>query len=92
MTDRQILDLSRPTPGHNLDVSITPIESDGDRKARIAKDLVVFGLAVIACGVILAYAFYTAALDSAATEPTKRWAFSILSGGAGGLLGYLLKK
>lgn len=94
MTEKHIpiLDLSQPTPGHQYEVSITPTESDGDRRARITKDLVVFFLAVAVCSLILGYAFYVTAMDDDASEPTKRWAMSILTAGAGGLLGYLVKK
>ena len=92
MTDKKVLDLNSPAEGHKMDVSITPIESDGERRLRIFKDFVVFILAVAACSAILAYASYTVAFDGTATEGTKRWAMSIISAAVGGLLGYLLKK
>lgn len=90
MTNR--IDLSEPADGHKMDVKITPIESVGERRIRLVKDVVVFSLAVIACAAIVIYASYTAAFDGSAGEGTKRWAMSIVSASAGGLLGFLLKK
>lgn len=86
------LDLNEPADGHKMDVKITPIESVGERRIRMIKDIVVFSLAVIACTAIVFYASYTAAFDVTASEGTKRWAMSIVSAAAGGLLGFLLKK
>lgn len=86
------LDLNEPADGHKMDVKITPIESVGERRIRMVKDVVVFLLAVIACTSIVIYASYTAAFDGSAAEGAKRWAMSIVSASAGGLLGFLLKK
>lgn len=91
MTDKEVLDLRKPTPGHQYTVNVAPTESDGDRRARIAKDLVVFFFAIVVCGLLLGYAFYTFAIDATASESAKRWAMSTLSSSGGGLLGYLVK-
>ncbi len=89
---KQVIDLNAPPAGHTVDVRLTVAETDADRKTRIFKDLAVFFVAMVFCIIILGFAAYVVVTDGAANESTYRWALSILSGGVGGLLGYLVKK
>ncbi len=83
------IDLGKPTPGYK--VSVTPEESSGDRYVRLFKDVVVFMLAVIFVAIITWVCVST--LNSAtATGEEKKWAMSILSLAAGGLIGFLVRK
>lgn len=88
----QVLDLKDPPSGHKFDVRLMAIETEGDRKSRIFKDLVVFVVAMVFCIAILGFSAYVVATDGAENESTYRWTLSVLSGGVGGLLGYLVKK
>ncbi|CAG7857557.1 hypothetical protein MCAMS1_02426 [biofilm metagenome] len=85
------IDLNSPPPGHKFNISVEPDETDGERKVRLFKDVALFVVAIIFVSLIVGYCFLT--LVSADASPdSKRWAQSVLSASAGGILGYLIKK
>ena len=85
------LDLNAPPPGQNLKVTIEPEEHPWDRGVRLAKDVPLFLTAPGLVGIIVWLAVAT--LQGAeATEEEKKWAMSILTAAAGGIIGYLLKR
>ncbi len=83
------IDLSKPTPGYT--VSVTPEESAGERRVRLFKDVVLFVLAVVFV-VIITWVCVSTLGSHAATEEEKKWAMSILTAAAGGMVGYLIRK
>ncbi len=58
---------------------------------RLAKDLVVFLLAV-GCVVVVANLAVSTVISGTAGPEEKKWAMSILSAATGGLVGYLVRK
>jgi hypothetical protein len=86
-----IIDLNNPLADYRYKVSVEREETPGERTVRLAKDLVVFLLAVFFVGAIYWLCFTSVTSPSASVEE-KKWAMSILSGGAGGLVGYLVRK
>lgn len=86
-----VIDLNNPPPNYRYRVSVDREETRGERSVRLAKDLVVFLLAVLSVGAIYWLCFNSVTSPTANAEE-KKWAMSILSGGAGGLVGYLVRK
>lgn len=85
------IDLNSPPPGHKFNISVERDETEGERKVRLFKDVVLFVVAIIFMLIVVGYCFHT--LVSAKTSPdAKRWAQSVLSALVGGLSGYLIKK
>lgn len=66
-------------------------ETDGERRVRLVKDLVVFTLAIVLMVIVVAYSL-DILLAATATSADKRWAQSIISAIAGGVIGYLLRR
>jgi hypothetical protein len=85
------LDLGNPPPNHRYKVSVDPQETTGERAVRLTKDLVIFLLAATFVGSIFYLAFATVE-SPIATAEEKKWAMSILSAGAAGMVGYLVRK
>lgn len=85
------IDLNSPPPGHKFNVSVESVESDGERKVRLFKDVVLFVVALIFVAIIVWYCFHTL-ISADASPDAKRWAQSVLSAATGGLSGYLIKK
>ena len=85
------IDLNSPPPWHEFGISVERLETEGERKVRLFKDVVLFVVAIIFMLIIVENCFHT--LVSAETSPdAKRWAQSVLSALVGGLSGYLIKK
>jgi cytochrome c biogenesis protein CcdA len=85
------LDLSTPPPNHKFSVSVEREESAGDRRVRLFKEVVLFLVAI--SFVLLIVGLCVSTLYSAtATSDEKKWAMSVLSAAAGGIIGYLVKK
>lgn len=85
------IDLNSPPPGHEFSVSVERVETDGERYFACLSDVVLFVMALVFLSLIVWLCFHT--LDSAESSPdAKRWAQSVLSTTAGGLIGYLIKK
>jgi hypothetical protein len=85
------IDLNNPPPNHRFRVSVEREETEAERDVRLAKDVGVFILAVVFVSAIYYLAFVTATSATAAPEE-KKWAMSVLSAGAAGLVGYLVRK
>jgi hypothetical protein len=86
------IDLNNPPANHRVDLSLSPEETPGERQLRLWKDGTVFYTAWLACVLIVGYAAWTAVGAPDIDADTKRWAMSIVSAAAGGLLGFLVRK
>ena len=86
-----VIDLNNPLPNYRYRVSVDRDETPGERGVRLAKDMIVFLLAVFFVGAIY-WLCYSSVTSPTAGVEEKKWAMSILSGGAGGLVGYLVRK
>ena len=85
------IDLNSPPPNHNYNIKVDPKETDGERTVRLFKDVALF-LVAIGFVVLLAFLCYSTLASATATPEEKKWAMSILSGAAGGIVGYLIRK
>ena len=85
------IDLNTPPPKHKYSVSIEREETDGERRVRLFKDLALF---IVATGfvIVMAWLCYNTLQDPHASADAKKWAMSILSAAAGGIIGYLVRK
>ncbi|MBF4989219.1 hypothetical protein [Methylophilus sp. 14] len=85
------IDLNTPPPNHQYKVSVEREESIPERNVRLFKDVVLFLMAIVFVGLLVWFCFYTLISKSADAEAQK-WAMSILSAAAGGMVGYLVRK
>lgn len=85
------IDLNSPPPNHNYSIKVDPKETDSDRAVRLFKDVALF-LVAIGFVVLLAVLCYNTLTSATTTPEEKKWAMSILSGAAGGIIGYLIRK
>ena len=85
------IDLNSPPPDHNYNIKVDPKETDGDQAVRLFKDVALF-LIAIGFVILLAVLCYSTLISSTTTPEEKKWAMSILSGAAGGIIGYLIRK
>ncbi|OHE80683.1 MAG: hypothetical protein A2X76_01445 [Lysobacterales bacterium GWF1_69_6] len=85
------LDLNNLPPRTEISVKVEKEESDGDRKVRLAKELSLFGFALLAGLALLVLCFLTV-LSASASADEKKWAMSGLTAILGGVTGYLLPK
>jgi hypothetical protein len=85
------IDLNNPPPNHTYKVNIDRDETDGERRVRLFKDLALF---VVALGFVLLVGWlcYSTLTSLTASADEKKWAMSIISATAGGLVGYLIRK
>lgn len=85
------IDLNSPPPNHKFTVSIDREETAGERRVRLFKDIALF---VVAIGfvVVIGWLCFSTLLSPSATPEEKKWAMSILSAAAGGIVGYLVRK
>jgi hypothetical protein len=81
--------LQNPSSEHNFKISLDPGEATADRHVRLSKDVVLFVLAVGFVLVTVRFCIATM-LSPAARDEEKKWAMSILSAAAGGMIGYLI--
>jgi hypothetical protein len=86
-----VVDFQKPPAEHNFKISLEPKEAAADRYVRLFKDLVLFVLAVGFVLVIVWICIGTMVSSTAQAEE-KKWAMSILSAAAGGMIGYLIRK
>ncbi|WP_454918939.1 hypothetical protein [Xanthobacter sediminis] len=85
------IDLDKPPPNHKYSVSVEREETDGERRVRLFKDVALFLVAI--AFVVLIAALCTATLVSvSAGAEEKKWAMSVLSAAAGGIIGYLIRR
>ncbi|MES2830389.1 MAG: hypothetical protein V4695_00165 [Pseudomonadota bacterium] len=85
------IDLNSPPPDHNYSIKVDPKETDGDRAVRLFKDVALF-LVAVGFVVLLAVLCYSTLSSATASPDEKKWAMSIISGAAGGIIGYLVRK
>lgn len=85
------LDLSNPPARHKFSVSLEAEETDGERRVRLFKDVVLF-LVAVGFVLLIVWLCYSTLSSSTATVDEKKWAMSILSAATGGIVGYLVKK
>jgi heme/copper-type cytochrome/quinol oxidase subunit 4 len=90
-TDPGIFDFKTPPSDHKYKFSVEPNEATADRNVRLFKDVVVFLLAV-GFVLLIVWLCITTVVSSSAQAEEKKWAMSILSAAAGGLIGYLIRK
>jgi hypothetical protein len=86
-----IIDLNTPPPNHKYSVSVEREETAAERRVRLFKDVVLFVVAVGFVILIVWLCFSTLQDNNSSTDATK-WAMSVLSAAAGGLVGYLVRK
>ena len=86
-----MIDLNSPPPNHKYSVSVEREETAGERHVRLFKDVALF---VVALGfvVLIVAVCYSTVSSPAASSEEKKWAMSVLSAAAGGLIGYLVRK
>lgn len=85
------IDLNSPPPNHNYSIKVDPKETDAERNVRLFKDVALF-LVALGFVALLAVLCYGTLTSNTATPEEKKWAMSIISGAAGGIIGYLLRK
>ena len=85
------IDLDKPPTGHEYKVTVEPQESIAERNVRLAKDVALF-VTALAFVAIIAWLCVETLHSTSSSDEEKKWAMSILSGGAGAIVGYLLKK
>lgn len=85
------IDLNQPPPNHQFKVTVEKEETASERNVRLFKDVVLF---IVAIGFVflLASLCYTTLSSVTATAEEKKWAMSILSAAAGGIIGYLVRR
>jgi len=85
------IDLNSPPPNHKFSVSIDREETEGERRVRLFKDMALF---VVAIGfvVLIVMLCYSTLSSATATADEKKWAMSVISAAAGGIIGYLVRK
>lgn len=85
------IDLNSPPPNHKFSVSIDREETEGELRVRLFKDVALFVVA-LAFVVLIAWLCVSTLLSVAATAEEKKWAMSVISAAAGGVIGYLVRK
>ncbi len=85
------IDLNNPPPNHKFSVSVEREETDGERRVRLFKDIALF-VAALAFVMLIAWLCYSTLTSATAGPEEKKWAMSILSAAAGGIIGYLIRK
>ena len=86
-----IIDLNSPPPNHRYTVSVNREDTPAELAVRLIKELVIFFLAVVFVGAIY-WLSYDTVINPTAGAEEKKWAMSVLSAGAAGLVGYLVRK
>ncbi|MET3124529.1 putative membrane-bound spermidine synthase [Oxalobacteraceae bacterium GrIS 2.11] len=84
------LNVDKPD-GHDLTVSIEPVENALDQKARIFKEITLFVVGIVFISLIVGMCVATL-YSSTSVPEEKKWAMSVLSAMAGAMVGYLVKK
>lgn len=75
----------------NATLSIAREETTSERRVRLFKDVTLFLLAIALVVAIVALCVHTLLTPDASADAQK-WAMSLLTGAAGGLIGYLVRK
>lgn len=85
------IDLDKPPPDHKLPIPIERVETAADQLARLFEDLVLF-LAALTFVSLIVWLCYQTLASNAASPEEKKWAMSVLSAAAGGVIGYLIRR
>jgi hypothetical protein len=85
------IDLNKPPPNHKFNVSVEREETDGERKVRLFKDVALFVVALLFVSLVV-WLCYSTLTSTSASADEKKWAMSVLSAAAGGIIGYLVRK
>lgn len=85
------IDLNALPPNHKFSASVGREDTDGERYVRLFKDVALF-LVAIAFVVLMTWVCYSTLFSPQATAEEKKWAMSVLSAAAGGIVGYLVRK
>jgi len=85
------LDLNHPPANHQVSVSVEREETNGERGVRLFKETVLF-LVAIGFVLLIVWLCVNTLTSSTATPDEKKWAMSVLSAAAGGMIGYLVRK
>ena len=85
------IDLNNPPANYRYKVTLDREETQGELCVRLVKDFGLFLFALVTVGAVFWLA-YEAVTSPTAGADEKKWAMSILSGGAMGLVGYLVRK
>ena len=86
-----IFDFNNPPPNHTFSASIERVETKGERGVRLFKDVMFFIVAITFVGLI-AWLCTNTLLSPTTAADEKKWAMSVLSAAAGGIIGYLIRK
>ena len=81
------IDLDAPPPDHVFSIQ----ESTAERNVRLFKEVL---LSFVAIGFVVAIAIvcFRTVWSGTASADEKKWAMSVLSAAAGGMVGYLVKR
>ncbi|WKB54929.1 hypothetical protein [Eleftheria terrae] len=85
------IDLNSPPPNHQFSVAIDREETRGERGVRLFKDVALF-IAALAFVALIGWLCFRTLMASGAGAEEKKWAMSVLSAAAGGIVGYLIKR
>ncbi len=85
------IDLDKPPPNHEFNVTVEREETKAERAVRLGKDVALFVTALAFVGII-AWLCIDTLRSGSTNDEEKKWAMSILSAGAGAIVGYLVKK
>jgi len=86
-----IIDLNSPPPDHNFSIKVERVETRGERNVRLFKDVILF-LTAISFVSLIAWLCFHALISDLTSSDEKKWAMSVLSAAAGGIIGYLIRK
>jgi hypothetical protein len=89
--DPGLFNLQSPSAEHEYKFSHEPREPAADPNVRLFKDVVVFLLAV-GFVLLIVWLCVSTVISTSAQPEEKKWAMSILSAAAGGIIGYLIRK
>ena len=85
------IDFSDPPANHSWNVKLDRDETDWERGVRLFKDVVLF-LSALGFVLLVGWLCYGTLTSPTASPDEKKWAMSIISATAGGLVGYLIRK
>ena len=83
--------LNNPPANYRYKVTLDREETLGELRVRLVKDLGLFVFALVSVGAVYWLCYNTVTSPTAGADE-KKWAMSILSATAAGLVGYLVRK
>jgi hypothetical protein len=86
-----VIDLSAPPQNHSYSVSIGRDETRPEMVLRLARDLLLF-LVAVGFVAVMAWICVEALRSPTASADEKKWAMSVLSAATGGVVGYLVRR